>query len=468
MVNQVTPNTLRMYAVEFIIALCVFCCTILWHRIVKRPDGRAPEACKKLGLHGASNITDEHETKYDGPEQVAAGKSWTVKSLWIYPVKSCKGVELEQGTITGLGMRHDRQLSFAHFTNRAKKTNDPPDYGWSFLTQRQIPALATVRTEVWLPDPCSPDYSTTHPNVLSGGVVVMRWPHLRWTLHGRELAESEHAVQLPLDPTPEQIKANGYEAHDMAIWRNEPTSWLLAKTIPVKWWNPMTWWSWIHRRNGWIADLLSYLEWESKRQNPIYKGKTGAKLGFTFDLTKPFALFRLSNANPRQVFRNAPTKEKLGYQPIVGFQDAYPLHILNLASVHDVAAKLPADAPPLSIVNFRPNIIITGGCAFAEDDWRRVTIGEADYDVSCRTGRCRLPNVDQRSGKMHASEPDMTMRKKLDESVDAKRYRCIDEGIKGIACLGMQMVPMAQGPRRIHVGDVVDVLEVGEHKVIRK
>lgn len=43
----------------------------------------------------------------------------------------------------------------------------------------------------------------------------------------------------------------------------------------------------------------------------------------------------------REVFKCAPKKEEVGFQPIIGMADSYPLHIVNLASVRDVASRLP-------------------------------------------------------------------------------------------------------------------------------
>ena len=48
-----------------------------------------------------------------------------------------------------------------------------------------------------------------------------------------------------------------------------------------------------------------------------------------------------------------------------------------------------------------------------------------------------MPNVDQETGARHPAEPDRTMR----------QYRCIDEGNKLNACLGMQVVPAAESKR---------------------
>lgn len=115
-------------------------------------------------------------------------------------------------------------------------------------------------------------------------------------------------------------------------------------------------------------------------------------------------------------------------------------------------------APRLSAARFRANLIITGPDAYHEDTWRRIKIGYYEYDVSARTARCKMPNVDQVTGERHASEPDRTLRS----------FRAIDEGTgPNVGCLGMQMVPVAP-ESAVRVGDEVTVIEVGEHHYIKQ
>jgi uncharacterized protein YcbX len=113
--------------------------------------------------------------------------------------------------------------------------------------------------------------------------------------------------------------------------------------------------------------------------------------------------------------------------------------------------------PRLSAAQFRANLIITGPDAYLEESWRRIKIGYYEYDVSCRTTRCKLPNIDQTTGERHSSEPDKTLRS----------FRAVEPGAgPNIGCMGMQLVPIAK-EGALRVGDEITVLEVGEHAVIR-
>jgi len=120
--------------------------------------------------------------------------------------------------------------------------------------------------------------------------------------------------------------------------------------------------------------------------------------------------------------------------------------------------KKAGDSFRLSVTRFRANIIVSGPEAYEEDSWKKIRIGGYSYAVSCRTARCKLPNVDQVTGQRHRLEPDRTLRS----------VRNIDAGAGDkIGCLGMQMVPWAQ-ESAIQVGDEVQVLEEGEHFYIKQ
>jgi uncharacterized protein YcbX len=134
--------------------------------------------------------------------------------------------------------------------------------------------------------------------------------------------------------------------------------------------------------------------------------------------------------------------------------------MVNLASIRDVESKMPKvkGAPRLSAARFRANLIITGPEAYHEDSWRRIKIGYYEYDVSCRTARCKMPNVDQVTGDRHPSEPDHTLR----------AFRAVDPGTgPNVGCLGMQMVPLAK-ESALRVGDEITVLYVGEHHYVKQ
>ena len=145
---------------------------------------KQPKGCKRLGLKARSNLADEHDKRYflSGKDRSDNEGSCKVKSLWIYPVKSCRGIELHSSDIINVGLQFDRIYSFAQLkspfpVSLETSETEKADHQWKFMTQRNFPLLAQVKTEIWIPDPTSPKYSTKDPNVQAGGVLVIKYPY---------------------------------------------------------------------------------------------------------------------------------------------------------------------------------------------------------------------------------------------------------------------------------------------------
>ncbi|KAL3417305.1 MOSC domain-containing protein [Phlyctema vagabunda] len=392
-----------------------------------------PKGCRKLGLKITSNLENEFDKKFSegrppSTEETSA-EWWRLKSLWIYPIKSCYGVELSRGTVIATGMEFDRQFTFAQLKSPFPVAANTPNsektaHKWEFITQRQFPRLARVRTEMWVPDQSVHTYDPQAEDVQSGGVIIVSFPYqeagwrgtvAKWGASVKGTVP-EKSFRIPFDPSPAQIEKAGYSYEKMTIWKDTVNALNVELEIP--------------------EELRYYL-----------------------GISNKLGLFRVDNSQLREVHRNAPTKEQIGYQPVTGFQDAYPLHLVNLASIRDVESQMPKvkGAPRLSAARFRANLIVTGPEAYNEDTWKKIKIGFYEYDVSCRTARCKMPNVDQVTGERHASEPDKTLRS----------FRSVDEGAgANIGCLGMQMVPISR-ESALKVGDEITVLEFGEHNYIK-
>ena len=59
----------------------------------------------------------------------------TVSQMWIYPLKSCRGISLTQGQVTPKGFKWDREFMFV-------------DENGKFITQRTYPQLARIQVEI--------------------------------------------------------------------------------------------------------------------------------------------------------------------------------------------------------------------------------------------------------------------------------------------------------------------------------
>ena len=78
----------------------------------------------------------------------------------------------------------------------------------------------------------------------------------------------------------------------------------------------------------------------------------------------------------------------------VGLADGFPFLLISEASLADLNARL---EHPLPMNRFRPNLVVAGCEAFAEDGWRVVRIGPITFRVVKPCSRCAITTVDQES-----------------------------------------------------------------------
>lgn len=125
----------------------------------------------------------------------------------------------------------------------------------------------------------------------------------------------------------------------------------------------------------------------------------------------------------------------------VGFADGFPLLLIGQASLDDLSERI---GRPMEMLRFRPNLVIEGSDAFAEDGWKRVRIGEVEFRVVKSCSRCILTTIDPASGERSPDrEPLATL----------KTYR----ELNGDVMFGQNLVNDSAG--RLEVGMPVTILE---------
>jgi uncharacterized protein len=93
----------------------------------------------------------------------------------------------------------------------------------------------------------------------------------------------------------------------------------------------------------------------------------------------------------------------------VGFADAYPVLIASLASLADLNERLVSKgARSIPMNRFRPNIVVEGGEAFAEDRATAMRVGGLTLRTPKRCSRCQVTTVDQTTGEA-SKEPLKTL-----------------------------------------------------------
>ena len=123
---------------------------------------------------------------------------------------------------------------------------------------------------------------------------------------------------------------------------------------------------------------------------------------------------------------------------IVSFADGYPLLLISQASLDDLNSRL---ATPVPMNRFRPNIVVEGCNAFAEDTWKKIRVGEMIFHVAKPCERCVTTTVNQATGNA-GKEPLATL----------SRYR----NVGGAVLFGQNLLPANEGV--LHAGGIVEVL----------
>lgn len=124
----------------------------------------------------------------------------------------------------------------------------------------------------------------------------------------------------------------------------------------------------------------------------------------------------------------------------VSFADGFPCLVVSTASLDDLNFRLD---DPLPMDRFRPNLVVEGCEAFAEDGWRKISIGNTVFRYAGRCARCSVTTVDQAAGIRVSDEPLKTL----------ATYRQTPDGVM----FGVNLVPERMGP--IALNDRVRILE---------
>jgi uncharacterized protein len=127
----------------------------------------------------------------------------------------------------------------------------------------------------------------------------------------------------------------------------------------------------------------------------------------------------------------------------VSFADGFPLLLTTTGSLDELGGWLAANGDePVPMNRFRPNVVVAGTPAWAEDRWLRVRIGAVPFRVAKPCGRCVVTTTDQQTG-VRGKQPLKML----------GRHRRFGQEL----VFGQNLIPDGDGV--IHVGDPVEVLE---------
>jgi uncharacterized protein len=213
--------------------------------------------------------------------------------LFVYPIKSVRGIELTEAQVLERGLEHDRRFMLV-------------DGGGNLVTSRQHPKLLTVST------------------ALSGENLIVNAPGMPELRLPLEVQGEERRVRVWFDWMPGLVVGDGASG-----WFSE------FLRVPVR--------------------LVWMPEHSERRMNP------------------EFGPSRLS------------------------FADGNPFHLVSESSIADLEDRVGA---AVGVERFRPNLVVRGAQAYAEDRWTRVTFGSLEFKVHEPCARCMVVNLEPTTGQI--------------------------------------------------------------------
>lgn len=189
------------------------------------------------------------------------------------------------------------------------------------------------------------------------------------------------------------------------------------------------------------AELVPVTIWK----NPVDAAPAIAEAHTWFSALVGFAV--------RLVYLDDPTRRRTNPQygletDVVSFADAFPLTLTSESSLAELNSWVSPQNEPLSMIRFRPSVVVTGAIAWDEDSWRKVRIGDALFRSVKASARCVLTTTDPVTAA-RGKEPLATL---------ARRRRWDNK-----AWFAINLVPDNPGAV-IRIGDDVEVLERSESR----
>ncbi len=268
---------------------------------------------------------------------------YKLSEIYIYPVKSLGGIKLNSAEVQLRGLRFDRRWMIVDENN-------------IFLTQRRIPSMALIRTEI------------------TGNRIKLT--HKSKNISSLYLTTGLYSDKQTLV----QIFNNNVPAHFVS-----------------------------DDADKWLTETL------------------GVKCRLVFMSGSDIRLI-----NPKYAKQNET----------VSFADGFPFLIIGQPSMDLLNSKLPKK---ISVNRFRPNFVFSGGEAHDEDKWKKIKIGEINFEVVKPCARCVITTVNQNNGRK-GKEPLATL----------SLYRKVGNKI----LFGQNMLTENTGV--ISTGDKIEILEFNE------
>ncbi len=267
-----------------------------------------------------------------------------ISEINIYPIKSLKGISLNESKIERRGLEYDRRWMLVDEKNK-------------FLTQREFPKMATLETAI--------------------------------LENGMQISDGQEKLIVPFEISDEKTEK-------VQIWQAKCAAKIYENTV-----------------NEWFSDSL-----QTNCKLALMPNETKRKVSYYYAVQK---------------------------DDHVSFADAYPFLLIGESSLEDLNSRLET---PLKMNRFRPNLVVSGAEAFAEDGWKLIRVGGKIFHIVKPCARCVITTIDQSSGEKQGVEPLKTL----------ASFRIPKRSIKKKILFGQNLITENAG-EILRVGDAIEVLE---------
>ncbi len=227
-----------------------------------------------------------------------------ISELYVYPIKSCRGLTLDSASLTATGLAHDRRWMLVNEQGR-------------FLTQRELPQMALIA-----------------PELQGEGLVV-------------------HAPGM----SPLPVRGTATTSVNVTVWKDSCRAFDEGDAAA----------EWLSQFLNTPARLVRFDESQTRLSNHDWTGEMDA-------------------ANY--------------------FSDGFPILLISRASLADLNSRL---SEPLPMNRFRPNIVLDGVEAYAEDRMHQLMDAELKLQIVKPCTRCKITTTDQATGTVQGREPLTTL-----------------------------------------------------------
>ncbi|XP_058218468.1 molybdenum cofactor sulfurase isoform X1 [Rhododendron vialii] len=251
-----------------------------------------------------------------------------LRSVTVYPIKSCAGFRVDSWPLSSTGLLHDREWLLKSLSGE-------------ILTQKKVPEMCLISTYI----------------DLNLGILFVESPHCKMKLQIRLRTDFSTAGGDELDLYSQRYEVRGYD-NEVSIWFSNAVG------------RPCT--------------LLRC---------------SGSKNSFCPE-----------RGNTKGMCRDVETK--------LNFVNGAQLLLISEESVSDLNNRLSSnvqeglEGPPIQVnpMRFRPNLVVSGGAPYAEDEWRSLKIGNQNFVSLGGCNRCQMINLNPQEGEVRRSrEPLATL-----------------------------------------------------------